>query len=61
MSDQVCVSCRFIQTPIRMPHGSEQKELVVKCENGHAQIWLFSGGECEDYQPKSINQTQEQK
>ena len=58
MSDQVCASCRFIQTSIRMPRGSEQKELVVKCTNGHAPIWLFTGGECRDYQPK-IDQKQE--
>ena len=37
-----------------------EKELIVKCQNGHAPIWLFSGGECSDYQPKSINQKQEQ-
>jgi len=41
-----------------MPRGSEQKELVVKCTNGHAPIWLFTGGECRDYQPK-IDQKQE--
>jgi hypothetical protein len=43
-----------------MPQGSEQKELVVKCRQGHAPIWLFSGGACKDYQSKSINQSQEQ-
>ena len=59
MNDQVCVSCRFIQTSIRVPHGSEQKELVVKCTNGHAPIWLFTGGTCRDYQPK-MDQNKEQ-
>lgn len=57
MNGQVCASCRFIQTSIRMPHGSEQKELVVKCENGHAPIWLFTGGACRDYQPKIDQKT----
>jgi len=57
VSEQVCASCKFIQTSIKYPQGSEQKELVVKCQNGHAPIWLFSGGKCSDYQPKSINQT----
>lgn len=61
MNDQVCASCRFIQVSTRTPHGSEQKELIVKCQNGHAPIWLLTGGKCSDYQPKSINQIQEQK
>jgi len=59
VTKQVCASCRLIQTSIRMPRGSEAKELVVKCEYGHAPIWLFSGGKCSDYQPK-LDQTQEQ-
>jgi len=46
---------------IKPPQGSEQKELIVTCEKGHAPIWLFSGGDCEDYQPKATNQKQEQK
>jgi hypothetical protein len=41
-----------------MPRGSEQKELVVKCTNGHAPIWLFTGGACRDYQSK-ISQKKE--
>jgi len=55
VSEQVCASCKFIQTSIRQEGAS--RELVVKCQNGHAPIWLFSGGKCSDYQPKSINQT----
>jgi len=42
-----------------MPHGSEQKEQVVECTNGHAPIWLFTGGACREYQPK-IDQNKEQ-
>lgn len=61
MSEKVCAGCRFVRMTIKPPQGSEQKELIVTCEKGHAPIWLFSGGECEDYQPKAINQTQEQK
>jgi hypothetical protein len=60
VSEQVCASCKFIQTSIKYPQGSEQKELVVKCQNGHAPIWLFSGAECEDYRSKQ-SETQEQK
>ena len=60
MSDLFCAGCRFIRISIKEPQGSEQKEVVVKCMNGHAPIWLFSGGACSDYQPKLINQTQEQ-
>lgn len=60
MIDQLCSTCQFIQTSIRQI-GSGPRELVVTCRKGHAPIWLFSGDTCQDYQPKSINQTQEQK
>ena len=61
MTDQQCVTCKYFQTSFTVPQGSEPKRLVVTCEKEHAPIWLFSGAMCEDYQPKPINQTQEQK
>ena len=57
----ICICCAHCKTEIVEPRGSEQKQLVVMCEEAHAPIWLFSGAMCEDYQPKPINQTQEQK
>ena len=60
MSDQQCVTCRYVQTAIVRPQGSEPKRLVVTCKKEHAPIWLFSGAECEDYQSKQ-SYLQEQK
>lgn len=54
VKDQVCSACKFIQTSIRMPRGSEQKELIVKCQKGYALIWLFSGETCQDYQARLL-------
>ena len=52
LNTQSCGSCRFVQTAIILPRGSELKQLIVTCEKEHAPIWLFSGGDCEDYQEK---------
>ena len=57
MSDQVCASCQFISAKV-VANGAAN-ELIVTCTNGHAPIWLFTGGACKDYQPK-IDQKQEQ-
>lgn len=58
MSDQVCASCGFISAKVIV--NGAANELIVTCTNGHAPIWLFTGGACREYQPKSINQKQEQ-
>ena len=58
MSDKICSSCKFISAKV-VANGAAN-ELIVKCTNGHARIWLFTGGACRDYQPKSINQNKEQ-
>ena len=56
MNDQVCVSCRFIS--VKVVANGAANELIVKCMNGHAPIWLFTGGKCRDYQQK-IDQNKE--
>jgi hypothetical protein len=50
-----------MRNTIKMPRGSELKELIVTCEKGHAPIWLFSGGECLDYQTKQLVKKEREK
>ena len=52
MTNQMCATCAHMQQTIKLPRGSELKELIVTCEKGRAPIWLFSGEACQDYQPK---------
>ena len=61
MNTQSCGSCRFVQTAIKLPKGSELKQLIVTCQKEHAPIWLFSGAECLDYQTKQLVKKEREK
>ena len=58
MSVQICAGCRFITTKV-VANGAAN-EFIVTCQNGHEPIFLFTGGKCKDYQPKT-DQDKEQK
>lgn len=51
-ASHICADCKYFKTSFTVPRGSEQKQLVVKCEEAHAPIWLFSGEQCPDYKSK---------
>jgi len=50
MTNQVCASCKSIET--KTVEIGCARDFVVTCHKGHAPIFLFSGGDCEDYQEK---------
>lgn len=50
MANQVCASCRFIET--KTVERGCARDFIVTCKKEHAPIFLFSGGDCEDYQEK---------
>jgi len=48
MANQVCASCEYIET--KTVERGCVRDFIVTCKKEHAPIFLFSGGDCEDYQ-----------
>ncbi len=61
MTNRMCATCDHMRKTIKLPRGSELKELIVTCEKGHAPIWLFSGEACQDYQSKESEKMESEK
>ena len=50
MANQVCASCKYIET--KTVERGCARDFIVTCKKEHAPIFLFSGGDCEDYRTK---------
>mgnify|MGYP007017320128 FL=1 len=50
-ASHICADCKYFKTSFTVPRGSEPKEIIFDCQQGHAPIAWFSGAGCKDYQP----------
>jgi len=48
-ASHICADCKYFKTSFTVPRGSEPKEIIFECQQGHAPIAWFSAG-CKDYQ-----------
>lgn len=47
----ICADCKYFKTSFTVPRGSEPKEIIFECQQGHAPIAWFNVEACQDYQP----------